>query len=210
MSVPTLVVLATTLAMTILGVSPPHAGDGAPRRPLHVFTGSAEASRFGMAVAHAGDVDGDGCPDLIVGAPMEEIDGEKRGIVRVFSGRAGREPPSGTRAPPVRSRSDAPSGTANRAIPRPDDPRRRVAGAGRGVQSVPAQPPGDRGTEEPGGRGGLPLLVLLRGVAGGLSGGRRWQGPRHQEDRLQGRTLRRRFCRLCQAAVPAQTATLSS
>lgn len=48
--------------------------------------GAAPESGFGSAVAGAGDLDGDGAPDLIVGAPRE---GAFRGAVRVYSGAGG-------------------------------------------------------------------------------------------------------------------------
>ncbi|MCU0728125.1 MAG: integrin alpha, partial [Planctomycetes bacterium] len=35
---------------------------------IYTFTGDAWGDRFGRAVSGAGDVDGDGCPDIAVGA----------------------------------------------------------------------------------------------------------------------------------------------
>jgi hypothetical protein len=56
---------------------------------LWSFPGQAELEYQGTSVAGAGDVDGDGVPDLLVGAP-EHSDGlESRGRVEVYSGRTG-------------------------------------------------------------------------------------------------------------------------
>ncbi len=85
------VVFTTIFTTTSLLAALLFAGDGVPRPPLHVFVGSTEAGRFGTALACAGDIDGDGAPELLVGAPMEEVAGERRGVVRVFSGRDGDE-----------------------------------------------------------------------------------------------------------------------
>jgi hypothetical protein len=55
-------------------------------RPLFTFEGSAEGGRFGASVAGAGDVDGDGYPDVVVGAPHVDGVGSSSGEVRAFSG----------------------------------------------------------------------------------------------------------------------------
>jgi hypothetical protein len=44
---------------------------------------------FGGSVAGPGDIDGDGCPDVLVGAPFTNYDGYTRGSVFLFSGRTG-------------------------------------------------------------------------------------------------------------------------
>ncbi len=60
---------------------------GAP--PIHSFKGAAVGDRFGASVAGAGDVDCDGCDDVIVGAPHADGNGPSSGSVSVFSGRDG-------------------------------------------------------------------------------------------------------------------------
>ena len=46
---------------------------GSSGTPLHSLHGGAMGDKFGKAVANAGDVDGDGVNDLIVGAPMRNV-----------------------------------------------------------------------------------------------------------------------------------------
>jgi hypothetical protein len=57
---------------------------GADRAVLHTLTGQAAGENFGWSVADAGDADGDGVPDIAVGAPSAGAGG-----VRVFSGASG-------------------------------------------------------------------------------------------------------------------------
>lgn len=60
-----------------------------PAPDVQMASPDAEAyGRFGAAVARVGDVNGDGFPDLLVGAPSE--DGDRVGAAYVFSGRDGR------------------------------------------------------------------------------------------------------------------------
>ena len=59
---------------------------GADGAVLMTFQGDAPGDRFGGAVGTAGDVDGDGTPDLIVGAPHSAAAGALAGAARVFSG----------------------------------------------------------------------------------------------------------------------------
>lgn len=54
---------------------------------LNAWSGHSNGDAFGSAVAHAGDVDGDSVPDVIVGAP-QPIAGSL-GYARVFSGATG-------------------------------------------------------------------------------------------------------------------------
>jgi hypothetical protein len=56
---------------------------------LQSFRGPNANSRFGRAVAGAGDVDGDGHPDLLVGAPGDSTHGGVAGSVTIYSGRDG-------------------------------------------------------------------------------------------------------------------------
>ncbi|MDC0325516.1 VCBS repeat-containing protein [bacterium] len=48
------------------------------------------SSKFGGTVSGAGDFDGDGIPDFVVGAPNEDPKGDNEGHVRVFSGSDGK------------------------------------------------------------------------------------------------------------------------
>lgn len=56
---------------------------------LHSWVGDAPGDNLGWSVSGGADVDGDGCPDLIAGAPSNAVNGVKAGMVRVFSGRDG-------------------------------------------------------------------------------------------------------------------------
>lgn len=66
-----------------LGAGACEVRSGADGSVLRTFFGSAAGELFGSAVAGAGDVDGDGTPDLAVGGPGGA------GVVRVLSGAAG-------------------------------------------------------------------------------------------------------------------------
>ncbi len=56
---------------------------------LYHFNGDSAGDEFGRSVARAGDVDGDGYGDLLVGAPGDDDRGTDSGSVRIFSGRTG-------------------------------------------------------------------------------------------------------------------------
>jgi len=58
---------------------------------LFVFNGDSEYDRFGFSVSGAGDVNGDGFYDLIVGAFRDDNTAYNSGSVRVFSGSTGSE-----------------------------------------------------------------------------------------------------------------------
>lgn len=64
-------------------------------RTLYTFNGSSRADVFGAAVDGAGDVNGDGYSDIIVGGPFADVDDDdswdpdNAGIVKVFSGKNG-------------------------------------------------------------------------------------------------------------------------
>ncbi len=62
---------------------------GASGAVLHTFASSLVDDGFGASVAGAGDVDGDGFADLIVGAPQTSNSNPGPGFVRVFSGASG-------------------------------------------------------------------------------------------------------------------------
>ena len=53
---------------------------------LYTFYGDSEFDTFGRAVSSAGDVNGDGRADLLVGAPRDKVDGVSCGRAFVFSG----------------------------------------------------------------------------------------------------------------------------
>jgi len=59
---------------------------GADGTLLHVFQGTSAGELFGTSVAGAGDVDGDGFADLIVGAPYANNNGTNSGRAQIFSG----------------------------------------------------------------------------------------------------------------------------
>lgn len=56
---------------------------------MHSFTGSDPGGRLGSAVAAAGDVDGDGHADVIVGVPYDDGAGTDAGRAFVYSGMSG-------------------------------------------------------------------------------------------------------------------------
>jgi hypothetical protein len=56
---------------------------------LYAFHGLAAGDRLGESVASAGDVDGDGFPDIVGGAPLHDQNGINSGMARVWSGRTG-------------------------------------------------------------------------------------------------------------------------
>ena len=56
---------------------------------LYTFDGDSQSNSFGMSVSGAGDVNGDGTPDLIVGAHHDGNNGRQSGSVRVLSGSDG-------------------------------------------------------------------------------------------------------------------------
>ncbi|HUU45421.1 MAG TPA: integrin alpha, partial [Acidobacteriota bacterium] len=62
---------------------------GASGTHLHTFAGETEFEYFGTDVASAGDVDGDGYADLIIGAPYRNTNVEMGGSAEVYSGKDG-------------------------------------------------------------------------------------------------------------------------
>jgi len=63
---------------------------GADGRRLHRLEGSAAGDGFGIGTAEAGDVDGDGCDDLLVGAWQNDEGASGAGKCTLYSGRDGR------------------------------------------------------------------------------------------------------------------------
>ena len=63
---------------------------GATRAVIHNLFGPG-TSQFGSDVAGGGDVDGDGCPDFVVGARLADIGGNNSGSAFVYSGATGLE-----------------------------------------------------------------------------------------------------------------------
>jgi hypothetical protein len=57
--------------------------------PYNDLAGDTAEAQFGWSVSGAGDVNGDGFPDFIVGAPGDSTNGTESGTVKVFSGRDG-------------------------------------------------------------------------------------------------------------------------
>ena len=53
---------------------------------LHIFNGAARGDVFGGTVDGAGDLNGDGFADLIVGSPFNDQNGLQSGVVQVYSG----------------------------------------------------------------------------------------------------------------------------
>lgn len=62
---------------------------GSDGRALHTLRGSKTWDRFGNAVCSLGDVDLDGRPDFLVGAPRRENGYKEAGAVEMYSGRTG-------------------------------------------------------------------------------------------------------------------------
>lgn len=58
---------------------------GANGSLMHVFNGESAANFFGQSVSGAGDVNGDGFPDLVVGAHLNNAGGTEAGRMYVYS-----------------------------------------------------------------------------------------------------------------------------
>lgn len=53
---------------------------------LYSLNGDAAGDRFGTSVSGAGDLNGDGCDDFMVGSPLDDTNGVNTGKTQVFSG----------------------------------------------------------------------------------------------------------------------------
>jgi len=62
---------------------------GATGALLHVFYGDSAGDEFGYSVSGAGDVDGDGFVDVVIGASHDDSIGNDSGSARVYSGASG-------------------------------------------------------------------------------------------------------------------------
>jgi hypothetical protein len=62
---------------------------GATGATLYTKFGQSANSEFGFSVGGARDIDNDGWPDFLVGAPLESSNGTAAGRVKVFSGHTG-------------------------------------------------------------------------------------------------------------------------
>lgn len=83
-----------TLALLLIGASAlgplTHAQWAEGDKALHILNGEAAGDQFGYEIANAGDCDGDGVQDAVVGAPYHQGGGERAGRIYIFSGKSGR------------------------------------------------------------------------------------------------------------------------
>ena len=67
----------------------PSVGRAIEAMRMATFGGSVAGDQLGYAVAHSGDVNGDGIPDFMIGSPNDDAGGTNAGRVSVyFGGRA--------------------------------------------------------------------------------------------------------------------------
>ena len=70
-------------AMTPVGLT---MGQTVNHSPLYTFNGDDASDGLGVSVSGAGDVNGDGFADLVVGALGDDNNGSNSGSARVYSG----------------------------------------------------------------------------------------------------------------------------
>ena len=81
--------LAVVVTALLGGISSAAVAQTITHVPLYTFNGDSANDSFGVSVSGAGDVNGDGFDDVIVGAPFDDNNEETSGSARVFSGRTG-------------------------------------------------------------------------------------------------------------------------
>lgn len=80
--------VVSDIPLTTSGFGPgrAHMISGLTGAVLATHVGDSNNDVFGYCVSDAGDVDGDGTPDIVVGAPFDDNNGTSSGSVRVISG----------------------------------------------------------------------------------------------------------------------------
>jgi FG-GAP repeat/FG-GAP-like repeat len=99
---------AMLLVSSFQAIAPiPRASATTPPAPILTLTGEAPGDRFGVSVAATGDVNGDGFPDIVVGAEWSNADAPKGGRAYVFLGGPGADavPDFVLQVPEVQSRA---------------------------------------------------------------------------------------------------------